>query len=134
MSTEPTPAPSTPPWRWEDTPGAGIQIYAPIPRVAEMVEFSLAKGDQPVFGMPRNLEYLITYEVWCQFPPQWWCDMQKENAALIVRAVNNHAKLIAAMEDLIQENESLRKSTKEAVAGPSPITLNARAALAEAKA
>jgi hypothetical protein len=43
--------------------------------------------------------------------------------------IESKARLIQAMEDLIQENESLRKVTKEAVAGPSSITLNARAAL-----
>ena len=74
------------------------------------------------------------------FGPAYVGQMQKEDAELCVRAVNSHADLLAALEDLLEERYACVADGAEEefdAAGNwtcnSPASVKARAALARAK-
>ena len=88
------------PWYFEERIGAGLEIYGPIPQTEDCAEFVLAATNQPLYRINnREPSICIAYETWLQFPTNHWTEMQKANAAFIVRAVNAHEDLLkAAME------------------------------------
>lgn len=89
------------PWRWEDTPGAGLQIFAPIPFKANCVEFTLKAAEQPVYT-------LLAYEKWLQFPPKEWNEMQRANAEFLSAARTDIPVLCKAVRELQAERDSTK--------------------------
>lgn len=82
------------PWRWEDTSGAGLQIFGTVPFKANCVEFTLKDAEQPIYGLNDRPPSLLAYETWIQFAPKEWEEMQTANA-----------RLIAAAPDLLEEHK-----------------------------
>lgn len=95
--TEHTPTP----WEFHNVSGAGLEIRAPVYRM-DAVELPRCMPDMPiqtfVFTAPQIVQ--IVAERWVQFEPTGWAEMQKANAAFIVKAVNNYDALMKAMVDI----------------------------------
>jgi hypothetical protein len=74
------------PWSWQDVPGAGLQIHAPVYQV-QGVELP-AGLEKPIMiyqlNYPANVQ--IAFERWVQFDPKGWHEMQVANAKLISAA------------------------------------------------
>lgn|SRR3990167_1927065 len=95
MSTETKHTPG--PWKFENVPGAGLKIFGPIPFKANCVEFTLKAAAQPLFEM-------LAYEIWLQFPPKEWDEMQEANARLIAAS----PELFHCLKRIIEELPSRR--------------------------
>lgn len=103
------------PWTYRDVSGAGLQIYGIVPFNADCAEFITKKGEQLIYKM-------LAYETWVQFEPAEWDEMQTANAEFIVKACNNHEKLIEAVKCMLIgaaacaiPHEEERKVLQEAV-------------------
>lgn len=91
------------PWIWVDTPGAGLEILAPV-HLCEAVELPLGIPEKPIniYGLAKPQNILIGYELWVQFSPKGWDEMQCANARHIVRCVNSHDALVEAAKELLE--------------------------------
>jgi hypothetical protein len=56
--------------------GAGLQIHADIPFEPNCVEFRMKKGYQPIMhGATHEMDKVIAYKPWIQFPDKDWDEM-----------------------------------------------------------
>ncbi len=95
MSHTPTP------WSYRNSLGAGLQILA-NPGQMDLGGGARSTGEGPLFiyslrDRAPKVEIGLGDERWVQFPSDAWNEMQLANAQLIVRAVNAHDKLVAAV-------------------------------------
>jgi hypothetical protein len=61
---------------FRNTVGSGLAIHADIPFEPNCIEFVMKKGFQPIMhGAQSEVNKLISYEPWIQFPDKDWNEM-----------------------------------------------------------
>ncbi len=93
------------PWEVKDIAGAGWEIRATLPKGFKFDGTDYGADGKTSFQTwiltePRTI--LIGAERWVQFETEQWRAMQKANAELICKAVNNHEALVKALRDLTE--------------------------------
>lgn len=93
------------PWMWKYRSGAGLEIYAPVKPVAQQNNDQWAdrmSDKSLIYQLPEGsyLQHLVSYEVWKQFPVEWWDKMQTANARLIAASPDLYAAAKTALENL----------------------------------
>jgi hypothetical protein len=112
------------PWEWRDVAGAGIEICAPIGgQIKGFMQPGYEKHPVKIYQLCGFANVQIACERWVQFEPEGWAEMQKANAALIVRAVNSHASNEAKIDALTKALEEARDGLLAHCAGSVPETL-----------
>lgn len=94
------------PWRYSNDAGSGGHIYGPIPFKANCGEFVLKDSEQPIWNVDYK-RFTISYDVWIQFKPQEWADMQNANGRLIAAAPDLLSACRAALAELDARGASM---------------------------
>lgn len=110
------------PWAFRDVSGAGLEIYAPVYKMAGVdLPRGMPNGPIHIFQFTAPQIIQIAAERWLQFEPAGWSEMQEANAAYIVKCVNAHEGLVRALTEIANGEFDYVKDTMD----------RARAALAQ---
>lgn len=112
------------PWELRDVVGAGFEIYAPV-QLVETIKWPGNGPDKPIetymLTGPAGHK-LIACEIWVQFKPEGWKEMQRANG-----------QLISAAPDLLDACEALLAELKNSGMGDSKTCNLAESAIEKAE-